>query len=308
MTESITTGTVEFLVDGKKFETWFKVFGDLKSKRRPIVALHGGPGLSHDYMLPCQELYIKAGIPVLFYDQIGNGNSSHYRDAPKEFWTPELFMDELDNILQKLGIYDDFDLLGHSWGGMLGGQYAATRSPKGLKRLILSHSPSSVRLSDQGADRLMQKAFGSEIADVIYKHESAGTIDNPEYQKLSTKWWQTHMCTVVPWPDTLIASFVSAEKDPTVSRAMCGPNTFSTTGSMKDWSIVDILHKITSPTLVISSPRDYVQPITIEPLFIHIPRVKWVELQNSTHIPLYEDPEKYFGVVLDFLAQEIAEE
>ena len=26
-------------------------------------------------------------------------------------------MDELDNLLKHLGIYDDFDLLGQSWGG-----------------------------------------------------------------------------------------------------------------------------------------------------------------------------------------------
>jgi len=56
-------------------------------------------------------------IPIVFYDQLGNGESSHCPGVPKEFWTPELFMDELDNLLQSLGIYDDFDLIGHSWGG-----------------------------------------------------------------------------------------------------------------------------------------------------------------------------------------------
>jgi pimeloyl-ACP methyl ester carboxylesterase len=54
---------------------------------------------------------------VILYDQIGNGASSHRPDAPKEFWVPELFMDELDNLTKALGIYDDFDLLGQSWGG-----------------------------------------------------------------------------------------------------------------------------------------------------------------------------------------------
>ena len=56
-------------------------------------------------------------IPVVFYDQIGNGASSHCPGVPPDFWTPELFMDELDNLLKSLGIYDDFDLLGQSWGG-----------------------------------------------------------------------------------------------------------------------------------------------------------------------------------------------
>ena len=58
-----------------------------------------------------------SSIPVVFYDQIGNGESSHIKNKPDTFWRAELFMDELDNLLKKLGIYDDFELLGHSWGG-----------------------------------------------------------------------------------------------------------------------------------------------------------------------------------------------
>lgn len=58
-------------------------------------------------------------IPVVLYDQLGNGESSHCEGVPPDFWTPELFMDELDNLLKTLEIYDDFDLLGQSWGGKL---------------------------------------------------------------------------------------------------------------------------------------------------------------------------------------------
>jgi len=56
-------------------------------------------------------------IPVILYDQLGIGASSHYPGVPKDFWVPELFMDELDNLTRALGIHEDFDLLGHSWGG-----------------------------------------------------------------------------------------------------------------------------------------------------------------------------------------------
>jgi pimeloyl-ACP methyl ester carboxylesterase len=56
-------------------------------------------------------------IPVILYDQIGNGQSSHKRDASSDFWTPRLFIEELDNLVKKLEISDDFDLLGQSWGG-----------------------------------------------------------------------------------------------------------------------------------------------------------------------------------------------
>lgn len=54
---------------------------------------------------------------MILYDQIGNGASSHRPDAPKDFWVPELFMDEIDNLTKALGVQDDFDIIGQSWGG-----------------------------------------------------------------------------------------------------------------------------------------------------------------------------------------------
>ncbi|EEB87993.1 hypothetical protein MPER_14430, partial [Moniliophthora perniciosa FA553] len=42
---------------------------------------------------------------------------SGYPDSPAEFWTVDLYNDELDNLLKYLGIRENFDLLGHSWGG-----------------------------------------------------------------------------------------------------------------------------------------------------------------------------------------------
>ncbi|OBZ67517.1 L-amino acid amidase [Grifola frondosa] len=119
MTE--TTGKAAFTHGEDTFETWYKVVGDLKSGVRPLVTLHGGPGFSHHYMLPHATLNASHNIPVIFYDQIGIGQSSHVREKPKEFWTFDLFMDQLDGLLNHLGVHDSFDLLGHSWGACLQG-------------------------------------------------------------------------------------------------------------------------------------------------------------------------------------------
>jgi hypothetical protein len=44
-----TTGTIPFKVPGldKECYTWYSVFGDLKSGVRPLIALHGGPGVGY---------------------------------------------------------------------------------------------------------------------------------------------------------------------------------------------------------------------------------------------------------------------
>ncbi|TFK38247.1 Alpha/Beta hydrolase protein [Crucibulum laeve] len=292
-------GYAPFTLGKETYQTWYKILGDVKS-HRPVVTIHGGPGMSHHYMLPHTELFTQSGIPVVFYDQIGNGQSSHVRDGPKDFWTPELFMDELNNLLKHLEIYDDFDLLGQSWGGMLAGQYAATHTPPGLKRLIIANSPASVPLLSGGTDELLSK-FSKEFVEMVRKHEELGTTESQEYQEATMLFYKKHTCTLDPWPETLIESFAVMDKNPTVYRTMIGPSEFSCTGSLKEWSIVDILHKVPYPTLLISAPLDQVQEASVLPFFTNIPRVKWVELQNSTHLAMYEEPERYFKVILDFL-------
>ncbi|KAG7447615.1 uncharacterized protein BT62DRAFT_993275 [Guyanagaster necrorhizus] len=97
-----------------------------------------------------------------FYDTLGSGRSTHLPEAPEDFWTQELYMNELENLVSHLGISDSFNILGHFGGvgpywrscsffsrancsqGMLAGQYVATRSPKGLRHLIVVRAIASV--------------------------------------------------------------------------------------------------------------------------------------------------------------------
>ena len=44
------------------------------------------------------------GRAVVHYDQLGNGRSTHLRDKGADFWTLELFLDELASLIRHLGI------------------------------------------------------------------------------------------------------------------------------------------------------------------------------------------------------------
>lgn len=296
----VTGKVVDFIVGAEMYQTWYEVLGDLTSGLTPLVLLHGGPGWTHQYMLPFKTLYESAGIPMVFYDQLGSGQSTHLRDAPEGFWTVALFMDELENLLKHLGIADNFNLLGHSWGGVVAGDYA-TRIPNGLKRLIISHSPSSVPMLGAEINRLLE-AFPKDFVDLVRKHERDGTQSSTEYKSAVLEFYRTHVYILPgPWPESLVSSLAAAEEDGTVFHAVVGPSPFCYTGTAKDWSIIDVLHNISCPTLIISGVNDEVTEPTVLPWFTNIPKVKWVELQNSTHLPMYEEPEKYFKVILDFL-------
>lgn len=214
-----TTGTVDYKVGSETFQTWYKVVGDLKSGKRPVVTLHGGPGISHHYMLPHVELNTTHDLPIVFYDQIGIGASSHLRDRPAEFFTLELFMDELDNLLNHLGISDDFDLLGHSWGGMFAGHYASHRTPKGLHRLIIANSPSSMKLWEEGTHALLE-TLPDDVKAIVKKHEEAGTTSEKEYQDAMQVFYGKYVCAMNPWPELLLQSFGAMYEDLTVYSTM----------------------------------------------------------------------------------------
>lgn len=228
-TPQVTEGTVEFKHPSlpKKCETWYKVVGDLKSSAsgRPLVTLHGGPGACHNYLLYLSDLSSKYGIPVVFYDQLGNGNSTSLREKRLDtsFWTPELFLDELDNLLAHLGIQDNYDLLGQSWGGMLGSMHAI-RQPKGLHRFVISNSPASMGLWAE-AQAYWKSQLPEDVAKTIDKHEKDQSYSDPEYEKAVMEFYVRHLCRAkgegdMPFPKDVNDSLNWLMKDDTVYYTM----------------------------------------------------------------------------------------
>ena len=110
-------------------ETWFRSVGD--GPGAPLLCLHGGPGSTHLGLTPLEQLADERR--VVLYDQLGSGNSSKPSDP--SLWTVDLFLAELANVRDALGL-DRVHLLGHSWGGMLAQEYALTQ-PDGLASLVL---------------------------------------------------------------------------------------------------------------------------------------------------------------------------
>lgn len=218
----ITEGKIAFEVPhaGKPCETWYKVVGDL-STGVPLVTAHGGPGAAHEYLLPFTDLHDKYGIPVIFYDQIGCGQSTRLRekDGNEDFWTIELFIRELDNLVDHLNLRaSGFDFLGHSWGGMLGGAYAAKR-PVGLRKLILADAPSSIPLLLKGEDKLVQ-LLPQSVQDVLHECHKKGDFESEKYKTACVVFYKRHLCRIDPWPKEVETALGHLEEDPTVYKTM----------------------------------------------------------------------------------------
>ena len=293
--EPSRTGTVDF----GPYETWYRVTGDLEGGQVPLVVLHGGPGAAHNYLLEIAGL-ASTGRPVIHYDQLGCGNSTHLRDRGAEFWTVELFLEELTNLLDKLDV-GPHHLLGQSWGGMLGAEYAVTR-PSGLQSLVISNSPASMDLWVTEANRLRQD-LPSDVRNALDYHEANGTTDDPAYLAATQVFYDRHVCRVVPNPPEVVATMTQLNEDPTVYHTMNGPNEFYCIGTLRTWSIIERLGSIVAPTLLISGRHDEATPVTVQPFYDRIADVRWTVFEESSHMPFVEEPDRYRDVVGAFLAE-----
>ena len=290
-------GTVAFPLAGAEPETWYRITGELRPDGpAPLIALHGGPGGTHDYLLSLTDLADRRA--VVHYDQLGNGRSTHYPDRGAEFWTPELFVRELHNLVGALGI-GDHHILGQSWGGFLAQEYALTQ-PAGLRSLVLADTAASWADFATEAGKL-RELLPPDIRATLARHEEAGTYDDPEYMEACLAFYDRHVCRI-PWPPEVSATFDFLEQDPTVYRTMNGPSEFHIIGSCKDWQVKDRLHEIRLPTLIVSGRHDEATPALQQTLLAGIAGSEWVCFEESSHMPHVEERGAYMRVVGDWLA------
>ena len=282
----------------RSWQTWYRVTGTLGGDKLPLVVLHGGPGCIHDYLDSIKGL-ANSGRAVIHYDQLGNGRSTHLPDKGADFWTPRLFLDELENLTRHLGISSAYHVLGQSWGGMLGAEHAVTR-PKGLAGLVISDSPASMALWVQEANRLRED-LPPEVQATLLRHEKAGTTGSDEYNGAKRVFYDRHVCRVNPWPPEVQRSIDALDVDPTVYMTMNGPSEFHVIGTLKSWSIIDRLDRIEVPVLLISGKYDEATPATVQPFKDRIKDVRWEIFEHSSHLPHVEETDRYLKVVGRFL-------
>src|SRR3954447_4449252 len=90
----------------------------------PVVMVHGNPTWSFYYRRLVEAL--SPSHRVIVPDHIGCGLSDKPDDARYQY-TLESRVDDLEGLLDHLGIKGDVTLVVHDWGGMIGFTYAARR-------------------------------------------------------------------------------------------------------------------------------------------------------------------------------------
>lgn len=273
-------------------KVWYRIVG-ADNKAIPLLVLHGGPGAPHDYLEPLEALCDER--PVIFYDQLGCGNSDKPDDI--SLWTVEHFVEELALIREALQL-KKVHILGQSWGSMLAVDYMLTRKPAGVVSLILSAPCLSVSrwIKDQ---RVYLSELPQDMQKTILECEAAGDFSSDGYQEAMMYFYNLHLCRLDPWPDCLNRTFAKLEH--AVYEHMCGPSEFTITGTLKDYERAEKLKEIHVPVLFTCGRYDEATPASTRYYHESLPGSEIVIFEDASHAHHIEKTAEYLKVVRGFL-------
>jgi proline iminopeptidase len=284
----------EGFIDVPGGKVWYRVVG-MEQKRVPLLLLHGGPGAPHDYLEPLEAL--GDDRPVIFYDQLGCGNSDRPDDPA--LWTIERYLAELERVRAFLGL-EKVHILGQSWGSMLATDYLLEMKPAGVESLIFS-GPCLSASRWQADQRVYLAQMAEGIQQVIAEKEAAGDTGSPEYEDAVMHYYRRHVCRLDPWPECFNRTLEKFGKP--AYEAMWGPSEFTITGHLRDYERAERLREIAQPVLFTCGRHDEATPETTA--FYHRMQMNpWSELvifEEASHGHHLEKPEEFLGKLRDFL-------
>ncbi len=280
------------------FKVWTKRVGN--NPRIKVLLLHGGPGVTHEYLEAFDSYFPDAGIEYYYYDQLG----SYYSDQPDnpELWELPRFVEEVEQVRQALGLTkDNFFLFGQSWGGILAVEYAL-KYQQNLKGLVISNMMMSIPKYNEYAQRVLMPAMDQKALAEIKQLEAAGKYEDPRYMELLIPHhYVQHLLRMPPdqWPDPVNRAF--KHLNPKIYLPMQGPSELGASGKLVNWDRTNDLKNITAPALVIGAKYDTMDPAHMEWVAKQLPKGRYLFCPNGSHLAEYDDQQTYFKGLISFI-------
>ncbi|MGQ9494211.1 MAG: proline iminopeptidase-family hydrolase [Anaerolineae bacterium] len=280
------------------FRVWTKRIGNHPTMK--VLLLHGGPGVTHEYLEAFDSYFPAAGIEYYYYDQLG----SYYSDQPDDPELVELerFVEEVEQVRKALRLdRTDFYLYGHSWGGLLAIEYAL-KYQQHLKGLIISNMMASIPQYNEYAKNALMPQIDPVVLAEIQRYEETGQYDNPRYMELLIAHHYVYHILRMPyedWPDPVKRAF--KHLNPAIYVPMQGPSELGASGKLVNWDRTADLAKIEVPTLIIGAQYDTMDPKHMEWMATSVQRGRYLYCPNGSHMAMYDDQETYFRGLIQFI-------
>jgi proline iminopeptidase len=300
-TDSIQNGGVKvipIITSKGNFKVWTKRIGN--NPKIKLLLLNGGPGATHEYF-ECFENFLPAeGIEIIYYDQLGCGNSDNPNDVA--LWDLARYVEEVEQVRKALNLdASNFYMLGHSWGGILAMEYAL-KYQNNMKGLIISNMMSSCPEYGKYADEVLSKQMDPKVLAELNQIEATKDFTNPRYMELLIpNFYEKHILRfpAKEWPEPVNRSFAKMNQSLYVS--MQGPSEFGISGKLEKWDRKADLKNITIPTLVIGAKYDTMDPKHMEEMSKLVQNGTYLFCPKGSHMDFYDDQKVYFEGLIPFL-------
>lgn len=266
-----------------------------------LLALHGGPGGNHEYWEDTADQLKKQGldVQVTMYDQLG----SLYSDQPdfsdpevaKKYLTYDYFLDEVEEVRQKLGI-DNFYLIGQSWGGLLVQEYAV-KYGQHLKGAIISSMVDEIDEYVDSVNKCREETLPAEEVAFMKACEQKNDYDNERYQRNVQILNEAFVDRKQPSKLYHLKNLGGSA----VYHAFQGDNEFVITGKLKDWHFRENLPKIKVPTLLTFGEHETMPLATARTMQKLIPNSRLVTTPNGGHHHMVDNPDVYYKHLANFI-------
>jgi pimeloyl-ACP methyl ester carboxylesterase len=272
----------ELRVPSEGAELFVRVVGGARGCE-PVIALHGGPAISHEYLEGLEDL---AGPEraVVFYDQRGVGRSSGAVDPTRVFAQA---VADLEAVRAALGA-ERAHVLGHSYGGLVAAAHAAHHPDRTASLILIDSIPPTSAVLQAAMVR-----YRARLTD--YQARGLVPVDLPGWQEDAA----ARLLAILP-------IYFLDPRHPG-ARSMNGAR-FSTAAwlatdpALGDYDLLEAVAQVRAPALSFVSPVPFgTQMGAAMASALGTPGSRAMPLRLGGHFPWLECPDPFFAELRSFL-------
>lgn len=253
-----------------------------------LILLHGGPGADHSIYKPDFSA-VTGAAQVIYLDHRGNGRSD---DGSPVDWTLAQWADDLVGFCSALGIVKPI-VYGASFGGMVAMAYA-TRYPAHPAKLVLVSTSAQASSHTAAKVAMFTRLGGAKAGELAHRRFVDGDT-SPEVLKA--------------WLEVALPLYTTSAPNPEMwgriqSKQSVREQFFGPGGEGRTFDILNDLHRIQCPTLVMGGALDPMLPIEcLRDLAAAIPKnlLRYREFENCGHGVIPDVPREAMALLRDFI-------
>jgi len=291
-----------------------------------LLILHGGPGFSA-HMFYTWGPTLEQTVNVVYLDQRGSGESEHLKlgnpFAPKKAevkdYTIANLIGDIEGVRSFLKV-DKWYVLGHSWGGMLGIEYAAAHpehiagyihmdgllSQPLAQDALLDFAETQYKMQSKSSDKAVQEKADSALKSIAETRKTTPNLQRlmgafTQVRPFFAQVYYAHPEEAGAYNKQISDAIKEYHVPLSALSAMEPAVALDITDHYTSRDETPLLARIMVPTLIINGKQDgIIPPRTAEKTHRGIAGSEILLLDDCGHFPFMEQPVKTTAALLDF--------